>query len=61
MLGKRFFFRQAGIPDPPEVVTVFFGGGNWLVEMKSVWGWFYETTLFQTPPLVKVRMAKGAS
>jgi hypothetical protein len=30
MLRKRFFFRQGGIPDPPEVVTGFFGGGTGL-------------------------------
>jgi hypothetical protein len=61
MLRKRFFFRQGGIPDPPEVVSGFFLGGRWIVEMISVRCWFYETTLFQTPPLVKVRMAEGVS
>jgi hypothetical protein len=31
------------------------------VELTPVWGWFYNTTSFRTPPpsLVKLRMARG--
>jgi hypothetical protein len=59
--GKSGFFSEGGIPDPPEVVSGFRGGGgggHWNREPTPVRGWYWKT-IIPDPPLVKLRMVRG--
>jgi hypothetical protein len=48
---KRFFFGIGGIPDPPEVVSGFRGGGGvrWTVEPTRVHEWYLGNNLSDPP------------